>query len=639
MDQIVNQSQVPLEPAFDNARFETYCAGLRHEHALSERLLLVQIPQIVLDAFNPQIARQRGYYNFPPTGLQYLDQAMAHRGLEVRVLDLNFELMKRISEEDFDPERWPEILAAELEAFQPGVVGVGCLFDAGIGPMLTALELARSHGAVVVGGGLVASYEWQNLLAPELCHFVIEGENRINFLLDQFAGQSFDHRATPGIHFRDDEGHAETCGQPDIVEVAGDLIESYRQVPVEEYYKYGSLNPFSRTGELIDQPFAAIQLSRGCRAQCTFCAVSDFMGRGVRLRPVDDVLAEMQFLVEERGVRHFEWLDDDLLFHRQDVKRLLRGIVERGWDIHWAANNGLISASIDQETLDLIRDSGCIGFKIGIESGNAEMLKKVHKPGTLPKFRRFAGMLHSAPNIFVGGNFIVGLPDESFGQMMDSFRFALEIELDWAVLTVCQTVRGASAFADQGEYFEHQMKSGGAGVGNFVPVRKSAAGELHDEKARIRGLDVFRLPADQVPTSDQVNEVWFAFNLILNYLCNKNLRPGGRPDKFISWVETAQRAYPTNPYMNLSLALGYVLLGNSDKAVELQAMAARHAAEGYWQERFATFALDRILEDFPTDAEGVFAALSKARSFIAPHLAPWLDPAALENPTLLAPND
>jgi hypothetical protein len=128
-------------------------------------------------------------------------------------------------------------------------------------------------------------------------------------------------------------------------------------------------------------------------------------------------------------------------------------------------------------------------------------------------------------------------------------------------------------------------------------------------------------------------------NVGLNYLCNKNLRPGGRPDKFISWVETAQRAYPTNPYMNLSLALGYVLLGNSDKAVELQAMAARHAEGGYWQERFATFALDRILEDFPTDAEGVFAALSKARSFIAPHLAPWLDPAALENPTLLAPND
>ncbi len=609
-------------------RLTRYAAELRDRYGANERLLLVQLPQVVLGAFNRDVALAGSYYIFPPTGLQFLYESIRHRGLDVRILDLNFRILKAVREDpDFDVEEWPAILEAELDDFRPGHVGVSCLFDFAIGPMTRALTLLKERGeSVVTVGGVIATYEWRNLLARDLCHFVVEGEGerKFDYLLSRLSGE-IDVEPTVGIRFKDADGFHESEGDASPVHPQGDLVASYDLVPVEEYEKYGSLNPYSRMDNRPRAPFAAIQMSRGCRAACTFCSVRDFMGKGVRFRPIADILAEMAFLIEKRGVRHFEWLDDDLLFYRKELRDLLRAVIERGWDIRWSANNGLIAASLDEETLDLIRDSGCIGFKIGIETGNAEMLRKVRKPGNLDKFRRVSSLLERAPGVFVGGNFIVGLPDERFGQMLDSFRFSLEMRLDWSAMTVCQMIRGASAFADAGEYFEDQMRTDGSNVANFIPSRHTANGHMRSRGRLLRGLDVFAFPPDQVPDDEQVKEIWFAFNLLGNYAFNKNLSPGGRPEKFVAWVASVLVAYPTNPYMNLFLSLAHAMLGNKDVAESHRLRARENVKDDYWRGRFESFGLFPLLAEAPETREEAHAALERLRRNIRFRLAKWLD--------------
>lgn len=612
---------------YDNSALDAYCAQLRQILPSNNRLLLIQIPQVILGSFNREIALTRGYYTFPPTGLQYLFEAIKHRGLDVHILDLSYELLKRVFERpDFDHNDWPQLLEEELERFDPGIVGVSCLFDMGIGPMVEVLERVRRRGrSVVIAGGVIATYEWKSLLSRSLAHFVVrgEGENKLNFLLDKLTPQDFCSTAVPGILF-DDGVLRESCGAPDVVMVHGNLIDSYSLVSIETYKDYGSLNPFSRQTDALGHPFAAIQFSRGCRAECTFCSVRDFMGKGVRCRSVDDVIAEIGFLYNSKGVRHFEWLDDDLLFYRHEIKELFRRIIDIGWDIRWSANNGLIASSIDEEMLDLIQRSGCIGFKIGIETGNEEMLRKVKKPGKHSKFLNFSRMLKSYPRPFVGGNFIVGLPKETFGQMMDSFRFAIEMNLDWSVFTVCQVIRGASAFSDSGEYFEHQMKTDGANTANFMPVRESSKGLLNADARVKHNMDVFLLPPGEVPSADQIKEIWFAFNIIVNYICNKNLRPGGNPRKFIAWVETARRAYPSNPYMLLSLAVAHRLLGENATAHDLLYNAKLCVDGEYWHDRFAAFQLGKLLNDFPASSEAAYASLSALHQDIFGQINNWM---------------
>lgn len=599
-----------------------YCNFLKSKYRLNKKVLFVQIPQFIFKTFNYEIARKKGYYAFPPTGLQCLYEALKvkNRDLELRILDLNFMLLKRISEDEtFDRRQWMRILKDYLESFSPFIIGVSCMYDSGIQPLVEILEfLKKRNESVLITGGVIPSYEWQNFLSRDLCHFVVrgEGENKINYLFDQLTEENQNNLATPGIYYKYQNKYLKSQGKPDVVALQGDLIDSYSLIAIEEYYKYGSLNPFSRMSGVDKSPFATIQMSRGCRGNCTFCSVGDFMGRGVRKREVNSVLEGMEFLINRRGVRHFEWLDDDLLFFKKDFQFLLGKIIENKWNIVWSANNGLIATSIDDKTMQLIRDSGCVGFKIGIETGNADMLKRIKKPASLDNFRKASAIFNNYPEVFVGGNFMLGFPNERFQQMMDSFRFYLEMNLDWAAFTICQVIRGATAFSDFEDYFKVQMDSDNKNIKNFIPTRESAKGELSVNDDVLKGLDVFKIEVNCVPTEAQIKEIWFTFNLVGNFINNKNLRPEGRVEKFISWVEMAQLAYPTNPYMSLFLSLAYIIKGGQDNSRDYYNKAALIIQQsGYWKERFVSFGLMEVMDKSPQTKSEVFKTMEKLRKF------------------------
>lgn len=587
----------------ENSHLQEYCQILKSYYDFNKNILLIQIPQFILNSFSPDIAKKRGYYAFPPTGLQYLYEALKQRDLKVRILDLNFLILKKVSEESFDHTRWLSIVEEYLQYYEPFIVGVSCMYDTSIKQFIQILEFLKEYNhSVVITGGVFPTYEWERLLDRELCHFVIrgEGEDKINYLFDYLTHQNQHHSPTAGIFFKFYDKIQGSVGHQYPVHLMGDLIASYDVVPIEEYHRFGALNPFSRMADLNDSPYAALQMNRGCRAACTFCSVRDFMGKKVRTRPLNDIIREMQFLIEVKGIRHFEWLDDDLLYSKQQFQELLKTIIKKNWRITWSANNGIIAAALDADTLSLMRDSGCIGFKIGVETGNEELLRKVRKPGTIKSFRQVSNLLGSIPEIFVGANFMLGLPGETFGQMMDSFRFSLDLDFDWSSFTLCQMIRGATAFSEFEDYFDSQMNSRGEIVHNFIPSRLTTNGRMTTDSNIHHGLDVFQLNPSSVPTTQQTREIWFTFNLVGNYFNNKNLMPGGRVEKFIAWVEMALCSYPYNPYMSLFLALAYVIAENKTKSALYYQKTVENCKNIYWRKRFQQFGLMKILNNFPS---------------------------------------
>lgn len=610
----------------NNQPFKEYCNYLRSTYSRNNRILLVELPQFSLKTFDLDVARRRGYYCFPPTGLQYIYQSLKTRDLEFEILDLNFLILKTAFEDvSFHHSQWLDILSDRMDSYDPFIVGVSCKFDSSIEPLVRVLDFLKHRDrSIVITGGVIPTYEWSDLLSRGTCHFVIqgEGEERMSYLFDQLTYQNLNCIPTAGIRFKYGDHFLESSGKRGPVTVQGDLTETYDLVCVEEYYRYGSLNPFSRMAGVQDTPFAAIQLSRGCRGACNFCAVRDFMGRGVRRRPLNDVFNEMEFLVTQRGVRHFEWLDDDLLFYKKDFQCLLEKIIEQQWNITWSANNGLIAKSIDDKILGLMRNSGCIGFKIGIETGNADMLREIKKPATLQTFRVFSEKLASCPEIFVGGNFMLGFPKEKFSQMMDSFLFYLELNLDWAAFTLCQAIRGATAFADFHDYFGDQMRSGGKVTKNFVPVRDPSNNGVGSDDKVFTGLEIFSIDPDSIPGEEQIKEIWFTFNLVGNFINNRNLRPDGEVNKFISWVEMAQLPYPTNPYMSLFLALAYSISGDSKNSQEYLKKAVEHSQTSYWNQRFRMFRLTDILDNFPRNKSQTFNTIKELSEFISSYYCP-----------------
>lgn len=566
--------------------FTQYCKDLRDTRKPSNRGLFVKVPQVDFGVFNSTIARNRGYQVYPPTGLECLSNAVDGMGVDFDILDMNYHFLREAQDPSYNTSSWMKILDRKIEETRPGIVGVSNTFRMEEENFFDVLKYLRERkeNPIIVVGGQNATYESQRILGDNLADFVCqrEGEEKMRTVIDQLYGGG-GLGVTPGILFNYNGKVLKTGDESDQVILKGSLVKQHKDLPIEDYHNVGTLGPFSRmAGD--ETPFAATFLNRGCRAQCNFCTVRDYHGIGVRGRQVEDVLEELSYLHFERGIGHFEFLDDDITRDKDRLRQVLGGIKKRGMNVSWSAQNGIIASSLDEQILQEMQDSNCIGFKIGIESGNPHLLKAIRKPGTIDSFRKFAQRARKFPGLFMSFNYIIGFPNEDFGMMRKTYDFSGEMNPDWSSF---------STYIPLGE-----NRQEGDEAENFIPVKSEMEMEIARQEEVVKGYDVFGIPEGDIPSREQTKEIWFTFNMRRNFMRNKNLLDGGDPKKFIRWMDVLQRTYSLNADMPFFLAMAHQLEGNEAEAEGFLDKTKGNMTP-YWKERFDQFGLTPHLDNFP----------------------------------------
>jgi radical SAM superfamily enzyme YgiQ (UPF0313 family) len=176
----------------------------------------------------------------------------------------------------------------------------------------------------------------------------------------------------------------------------------------------------------------AIQTTRGCPLNCSFCSVTAFNGRGYRQRPIDDVVREFGLIREKRVLI----VDDNLIGTRDDhvarAKDLFRAMIRADLRKEWIAQV-TINMADDDELLMLASKSGCKGVFIGFESPTAEGMMEVGKKFNLHGGRDFKASIDRIHRhkILVVGSFIIGLDTDERGigrQIADtSSRYGVDV--------------------------------------------------------------------------------------------------------------------------------------------------------------------------------------------------------------------
>jgi radical SAM superfamily enzyme YgiQ (UPF0313 family) len=156
--------------------------------------------------------------------------------------------------------------------------------------------------------------------------------------------------------------------------------------------------------------FGAIQTTRGCPLNCSFCSVSPFNGRKYRRRSKEEVVAEFK-LIREKLVLV---VDDNLIGTRRDhikrAKELFQAMIEADLGKKWVCQ-ATINMADDEELLQLASRAGCVGAFIGFETTTDEGLAEVHKNYNIQKDRDFRASVRRIQRhgITVAGSFIMGL--------------------------------------------------------------------------------------------------------------------------------------------------------------------------------------------------------------------------------------
>ncbi len=142
--------------------------------------------------------------------------------------------------------------------------------------------------------------------------------------------------------------------------------------------------PFSRL-DLLDHSkyyYSTVVFgTRGCLNSCAYCSIKDLYGHKFLKRPVDDVIEEIKFQASRPNIG---WQDRKCVMFWDDNPHCdldwFHELLEKMIPLKkWWLSQTCLSVADNEETVKLMKASGCKGVFVGIESVSRDSLKGQNK--------------------------------------------------------------------------------------------------------------------------------------------------------------------------------------------------------------------------------------------------------------------
>lgn len=281
-------------------------------------------------------------------------------------------------------------------------------------------------GITTIWGGYFATNQYKVVIDSGWVDFVINGPGDLAFpkLLDALEhGNPYEH--INSLIFKK-EGK--------VIKTPKDELLDQDSLPPLPYERLHSFYPIPRyLGKTyLGKRTIAYHSSVGCPFKCAFCAVVPIYEARWKGKSALSIYKDIKYLKEEYGADAIEFHDNNFFVSEQrtvEFARLVRGENMRWWG----------EARIDtmdrysDESLQLLRDSGCVMIFFGAESGNDEVLKKMDKGGrqSREQILSFAARLRRF-DIIPEYSFVLGTPgnnpEETEKQIDQEIEFIKEVK-------------------------------------------------------------------------------------------------------------------------------------------------------------------------------------------------------------------
>ncbi|MHB8834576.1 MAG: B12-binding domain-containing radical SAM protein [Candidatus Methylomirabilia bacterium] len=362
----------------------------------------------------------------PPLGLALLAAILERAGHRVKILDGNAEVLD-------DDGLLRRLAGIKAGSGSPGWVGITSstnTFPAAV--RVSGFVRKIFPEAKIVFGGVHATVFPEEALAAPTVDFVVRGEGEATFL--SLLGDE-PPETISGLSFRSTDRVIHTPNRDSYTDLGTLPLPAYHLLPMHLYRP--ALGSHRRL------PAIGIVISRGCPGRCTFC-YGHHLGRITRYRPVASVVDEIRLLQKNWGIREVSFYDDTFTARPGYVVELCEAILAGKLDLTWSCFSRV--DFVTEELLRLMKRSGCHQICYGIESGNEEILRVIHKRISLAKARQALAWTRSA-GIETRTTFMLGNPGETMQTMEQTLRLALELDPDIALFNIATPYPGTEMYA------------------------------------------------------------------------------------------------------------------------------------------------------------------------------------------------
>lgn len=373
----------------------------------------------------------------PPVWAGLIATFMRNRGFSVQILDAEAEDLNQDETAWRIKEMAPLLVAVVVYGHQPSASTQNMT---AAGELCTTLRrIVPELQSILVGGHAAALPE--RTLREEAADFVCGGEGPYT-LLDLLgalkSGEPHDYSRVRGLWYRDSDGIKSTPAAPLVQDLDRDMAGiAWDLLPTKKYRAHN----WHCFGHLQRQSYAALYTTLGCPYHCSFCCIQAPFKSGerelgykgnvnsYRFWNPKSVIAQMDRLVNDYGVRNIKIADEMFVLNRRHVIGTCDAIIERGYDLNlWAYAR---VDTVKEGMVDKLKQAGFNWLAFGIESANERVRNNVEKGFDQDEIFKTIEKVRAA-GINVIANFIFGLPEDDLESMKQTLDLAIELNCEFA---------------------------------------------------------------------------------------------------------------------------------------------------------------------------------------------------------------
>jgi anaerobic magnesium-protoporphyrin IX monomethyl ester cyclase len=331
------------------------------------------------------------------------------------------EIMDAVEDQQVNIYRdvFEHLVKPAIQAEQPDVIGISIVLQQQMFSTMTFCALIKQHFPhihVTIGGNTVTRLRDVLPQSPLFQYFdsavVYEGETAFVQLVSA-VGAKRSLADVPNTIYKDETGvHMSTTSYAEDMHSLPP--PDFDGLPLDKYFVPTRILPYLAT--------------RGCYwGRCEFCDHGEGYTAGYRSKKIQDILAEIKYLRDKYGARHFHFTDES--YPPALFRKLARGLVESRMDIFWTTHMRFEKSLLEDAVWQDAKESGCRYLHFGYESGVERVLKLMDKATTTEvmtkhlKLTAEAGIWNHCMGFF-------GFPGETKEEAWQSVQF-LEANKDY----------------------------------------------------------------------------------------------------------------------------------------------------------------------------------------------------------------
>jgi len=299
------------------------------------------------------------------------------------------------------------------------------------GEICAAIKHRSPDQDIIIVGGHVSALP-ELTLGEEAVDYVCVGEGPVtlDLLLKYKKGQIDSLDDVKGLMWKEGGLLKSNERAPIIKDLDADLHGNvWHLLPMEKYRAHN----WQCFGEMDSrQPYASIYTTLGCPYKCVFCCINaPFDSNRYRCRSPESVVAEIDYLYSAYGVKTYKIIDEMFVLKDRHYLAICELLAAKPYA---AELNIWAYARVDtvkEDTLSLMRKAGIRWLALGIESGSELVRDGAEKSFSLSEIKDIVAAIQKA-DINVIGNYIFGLPDDTYESMRETLDLAKDLNCEFA---------------------------------------------------------------------------------------------------------------------------------------------------------------------------------------------------------------